>query len=217
MEVSTPVLDMLSDSQPEAGMSVQLIQTPNGVVAVLSDGHALPCYADRVFYDLTDLLAGVPVPNQTRQGSIQALAGYPSRLAAMAAIAAGHPAMPTPPRVGASPLLVRRKLQVPTAFYRYISSNKDHRYKAGKLSLGTYLTTRLETAIATSGFAAVGRFALPLPIPTTQVIEYSLPTGTDIDVGTVAPLFGQSGGGVEVCLVNATSAVAAATLSLPEF
>jgi hypothetical protein len=73
---------------------------------------------------------------------------------------------------------------------------------AGALLRGTYLASERELPFIKSGFGAVGRFALPLPVPASYVFEYevvpSVPAGLKIKVGTVAPAFGQAGGGAEV-------------------
>jgi len=70
---------------------------------------------------------------------------------------------------------------------------------------------------ADSGFGAVGRYALPIPLPASHVFQYELPQGTTIEVGTVGPNFGQSGGGVEIHLPNATSATRIGNIRIPDY
>lgn len=111
---------------------------------------------------------------------------------------------------GSFPLIKKYKLPVATKFYRNIAHGpNDFRYNStnSELSKGTYLTTELDKNYTNSGFAAVGRFALPIPLPANYCIQYELPKGTVIKAGTVAPNFGQAGGGVEVVLLNDTPGV----------
>ncbi len=69
---------------------------------------------------------------------------------------------------------------------------------------------------ADTGFESVGRYAHPLPIPVANVIRYTLPMGSLINMGKVAPLFRQAGGGVEICLTADTVVtVGATTVLLP--
>jgi len=228
MQTDPPVLMALHDADmqainqaphPETGMNVQVVLIADGPIAVLADGSALPCYATQNYYDLFDLIAGVPAP-QRGQPNFTLPAPYrvvSSRLQAQAAIAAAGVASATTPAVGAHPLIARRTLTAPTVFLRYISSAKDRRFIGTNLLPQTYLTTPLEAGTATSGFAAVGRFSLPLPVPACTVIEYELPAGSVIDAGTVAPLFGQSGGGVEICLASSPSVTRIRSRTVPEY
>jgi hypothetical protein len=85
------------------------------------------------------------------------------------------------------------------------------------LKKDTYLTSQLDRHHADTGFGSVGRYALPLPIPISTVIEYTLPVGKDIEVGKVAPLFGQAGGGVEIKLMNDTVVHQGFTYPLPPY
>jgi hypothetical protein len=84
------------------------------------------------------------------------------------------------PAVGAVPLLGSAILSVDTAFYRYTGSANDPRLAGGSLARDTYLTTELDKSYANTGFAAVGRYALPLPVPSSHVHVYVLPQGTTL-------------------------------------
>ena len=218
-------VDMQALSQAahaETGMNLQVAVVADGPIAVLSDGSALPCYLSRRYYDLPDLLAGSPAP-QRGPPNFSLPATYwvvARRLQAQAAIFASGTGATVPavgPPTGAHPLLTRRTLTSAERFLRYISSPSDRRFTGSNLLPGTYLTTDLESKTANSGFAAVGRFALPLPVPACTVIEYELSPGTVIDVGTVAPLFGQSGGGVEICVVSSPGVIWIGSSTVPEY
>lgn len=110
------------------------------------------------------------------------------------------------PAAGALPLLGTDTLTQTTNFYRYLRSPVDFRHDKAKqeLSADTYLTTDSDRAYTNTGFAAVGRYALPIPVPAIHVFMYQLPQGTTVRIGTVQPNFGQAGGGVEVQLVKDT-------------
>ena len=63
-----------------------------------------------------------------------------------------------------------------------------------------------ERPLVPNGFAAVGRYALPSLLPACTVWEISPPAGTDLEAGASVPLFGQAGGGAEVCFTKGTTA-----------
>jgi len=121
--------------------------------------------------------------------------------------------------MGAQPLLGMIHLKNATNFYRYIWKPNDARFDKNKNELlqGTYLTTENDRNYANTGFAAVGRYALPNPTPACYVFEYRLPAGTNLLVGTVCPNFGQAGGGVEVRLVSNTSVNPPPPLPISEY
>jgi hypothetical protein len=54
-----------------------------------------------------------------------------------------------------------------------------------------------------TGFVAVGRFALPNNLPASYRYEIEAPGSTPVDFGTLAPAFGQAGGGVEAYFLKA--------------
>jgi len=114
---------------------------------------------------------------------------------------------------GAVPLLGSLTLSASTKFYRLIMTGADHRYSAGTLAKDTYLTTELDLQLVNTRFGAVSRYALPIPVPASNLFEYELPAGTVLNVGTVLPNFGQSGGGVEV---KTAAAVLVAQKTLPK-
>jgi hypothetical protein len=60
-----------------------------------------------------------------------------------------------------------------------------------------------------TGFAAVGRYALPNLVPACCRWQFSPPAGTIVDCGASVPLYGQAGGGVEVRLQKQITAAGA--------
>jgi len=90
----------------------------------------------------------------------------------------------------------------PTSYYRYSAYYRDRRVdKDGNYIPGTYATTYADMHFVPSGFAAVGRYALPNPASARyvfQIVTFDKPSL----VGTATPNFGQAGGGVEVLFKN---------------
>jgi hypothetical protein len=69
----------------------------------------------------------------------------------------------------------------------------------------TYAAPASEAPFAVTGFAAVARFALPNLMPACFRYELQPVAGTLIECGASVPLYGQSGGGVEVKFTNLTN------------
>jgi hypothetical protein len=107
---------------------------------------------------------------------------------------------PVVPRITLTSSLVK-KMTLPSvrAFHRYSAFNPDRRIDpvTGDLARGSYAVPESEVPFLPTGFAAVGRLALPLTAPASHVYSISAQAGTAVEFGTIAPAFGQSGGGVE--------------------
>ena len=86
----------------------------------------------------------------------------------------------------------------PTAYFRLSAFDNDRRIGPdGEFLPGTYATTYTDIRLVPSGFAAVGRYALPNPHSAKYM--YGIVTDTaPTYVGTAVPNYGQAGGGVEV-------------------
>jgi hypothetical protein len=114
-----------------------------------------------------------------------------------------HPASsaaPVVPRITLTSSLVKKvTLQKVRVFHRYSAFNPDRRINplTGALLPGSYAVPESEFPFIPTGFAAVGRLALPLTAPASYVYLISAKAGTSVEFGTIAPAFGQSGGGVE--------------------
>jgi len=90
-------------------------------------------------------------------------------------------------------------------FHRFSPYNPDRRVNPinGNFLAGTYATTDSDFPLVPSGLAAVGRYALPSIQPASHHYQIEAPAHTPVTFGTVAPAFGQAGGGVEALFVNA--------------
>lgn len=69
----------------------------------------------------------------------------------------------------------------------------------------TYASPASEGPFALTGFAAVARFALPNLLPACFRWELQPVAGTKLECGASVPLYGQSGGGVEVKFTSRTN------------
>jgi hypothetical protein len=89
-------------------------------------------------------------------------------------------------------------------FLRFTFQIPDRRVNSvtGDVAPGTYCSPFRDGQKITCGFEAVGRFALPVPLPYKHLVLLVPPIGTYVDVGTVVPNFGQAGGGVEGLFPN---------------
>lgn len=91
-----------------------------------------------------------------------------------------------------------RLVDEPRLYVRYSAFPNDRRVLSdGRFVPGTYATTFNDASMTPSGFAAVGRYALPISI----AAQFLFPIVTDaspIYIGTATPNYGQAGGGVEV-------------------
>lgn len=91
-----------------------------------------------------------------------------------------------------------------TVFYRaepFPSSRAISRTN-GQVTVGDglYGFPPSELYFVPTGFAAVGRYALPNVAPSIYRWELRAPAGVAFSAGASVPLFGQAGGGVEICI-----------------
>ena len=88
-------------------------------------------------------------------------------------------------------------------FVRFSAFQNDRRVRPDRSLLpGSYVTSERDANFSPSGFAAVGRYALPNILPAIFRFDIMVPKGTPGLVGTVSPAFGQAGGGVEIELTK---------------
>lgn len=197
----------------EAGMDFYIVtgtseDLPRDVpVAIRSNGYLLPLRETNGVYSLLSMLEGQPFPAREDEREIS-MRGI-STVSAMSAVS-----LPTGylSSYGAHQLLVTVTLSHPAKFFRYTSTVVDPRFTPGAGATGsirkdTYLTSFNDQLFVNSGFGAVGRYALPIPAPASYVHSYTLLPNTTLLVGTVAPQFGQAGGGVEVKTINSETVV----------
>ena len=107
---------------------------------------------------------------------------------------------PVVPRITLTSSLVKKMiLPKVRTFRRYSAFNPDRRINpvTGDLLAGSYAVPESEFPFIPTGFAAVGRLALPVTAPASYAYLISAQAGTSVEFGTIAPAFGQSGGGVE--------------------
>lgn len=182
---------------------VIVVARGNGIIAPLDKVPGRPDV-----YTIFDMYLGESLPESEESVAVSQIRRTPAAVAVLP----GY--VPVP---GAFPLLGRLILKSETVFFRFTSRSTDTRFSAGHLDADTYLTSQNDRALVNSGFGAVGRYALPLPLPACFVHKYRLPAGTYLAVGTVAPAYGQAGGGVEVKTVSTTPVVHISTTTIDEF
>jgi hypothetical protein len=98
----------------------------------------------------------------------------------------------------------KTKTKAREVFYRWESWPQSPRIDQATLKIkpGTCAAPASEVQFCPTGFGAVARFALPSFFPHVFRYEIQPEDGTDIYCGASVPMFGQSGGGVEVYFVN---------------
>ena len=111
------------------------------------------------------------------------------------------PAPPRPPFVYGH-LPFRATTLAGTVIYRWEAYPTSRRIDTSKnpptIAKDTYAAPASEAPFAPTGLAAVARFALPNLMPACYRYELQPVAGTPIECGASVPLYGQSGGGVEV-------------------
>lgn len=118
-----------------------------------------------------------------------------------------QPAAGPPPIYGYGHLPFGTRTAADTMVYRWEAFPKSRRITRGAqcvIAAGTYGAPASEVAFAPTGFSAVARFALPNLLPACFRWELQPPANEWIECGASVPLYGQSGGGVEVRFPKAT-------------
>jgi hypothetical protein len=85
-------------------------------------------------------------------------------------------------------------------YYRceHWATSQRVRHATNDVTSGTYGFPASELPFVPTGFAAVGRYALPDLPPACRRYEITPPAGYRLHCGAAVPLYGQAGGGVEV-------------------
>jgi hypothetical protein len=97
--------------------------------------------------------------------------------------------------------------QANDTFVRYSAFRADRRIGSqGNVLPGTYATSAMDAKLALTGYGNVGRYALPNLLPPVYQFDITMPTPTPAMVGTIAPAFGQAGGGAEIELTQGSPA-----------
>jgi len=204
--VETQKLMVISDQSMKSvhsgystGMNFYVTETDMGFLVVMESGEAMPLYTSHQFHCIDDHMNGIAPPSQrSKPQDISMKRVLENRNLALSALHSASVSQLYTGGTSAFPLITMGKLATNTIFKRYTSSAMDHRFVDGELTPGTYVTSTLDSSNANTGFGAVGRYALPIPLPASNVIEYEIEHNAEIEIGTVAPNFGQSGGGVEI-------------------
>jgi hypothetical protein len=203
---------------PETGMGFQLVEA-----SVLgSRKHLLVFNADEAF-DLSraDLHTGDEpatilrngyriielLKQDTRPTFVSSPAPHNFTLLESRITSGSNPKSSGPLIATPSALVKHIVLRTSRLFHRFSAFKLDKRIdpRTGDFLPGTYATTEAEVPFVPTGFAAVGRFALPNKSPASHHFQIEAPLNTLVSFGTVAPAFGQAGGGVEAYFLHAVA------------
>ncbi|MCC7275467.1 MAG: hypothetical protein IT561_22550 [Alphaproteobacteria bacterium] len=101
-----------------------------------------------------------------------------------------------PPIHGSPPFVT--VFQPGEKFVRFSAFANDRRLAPGNgLLPGSYATSERDGQFVNTGYAAVGRYALPNPVAAQHRLAIVVGKAIGALVGTVRPAFGNAGGGVE--------------------
>jgi hypothetical protein len=169
------------------------------IFVVRSNGIVVPIKSEE-YYSIESMSKGISLPEESKEIEIDDSVSLSKKSEVIEKINVFLSTVPTgyTRSIGAHQLLGKITLSYPAKFYRYTSKKTDPKYSNGKIKSDTYLTTQSDQQYVNTGYGAVGRYSLLLPVPASYKHMYTIPKGTKMKVGTVAPNYGQSGGGVEV-------------------
>lgn len=112
------------------------------------------------------------------------------------------PPPPSPPPIIFGHLPFKASILPKTVVYRWEAYPTSRRINRSTnpptIAQGTFAAPASELLFAPTGFSAVARFALPSLLPACFRYELQPVAGAPIECGASVPLFGQSGGGVDV-------------------
>jgi len=159
--------------------------------------------------DITNLLRNEQAIISAMQGAVETIFASPaphsfklisSRIGSSISTSSVTPIAATPSSLVKHDVLTNNR-----KFHRFSAFNPDRRVNptTGDFAPGTYATVDSEVPFVPSGFAAVGRFALPNNLPASHHYVIKAPVGASVSFGTVAPAFSQAGGGVEAFFSSA--------------
>jgi hypothetical protein len=139
-------------------------------------------------------------PNQPNSNGAQRAAFYAATAHAFRPVAPAVPAIPPP----GAPRPVVTVTNGEEGFLRFSWVSPDRRVNSvnGMVAPGTYSAPYRDGVKISSGLEAVGRFALYVVFPARYTVMLTPPIGTPVELGAVAPAFGQAGGGVEAFFPN---------------
>lgn len=117
------------------------------------------------------------------------------------------PPPPAPPKYVYGQLPLSGVTELNDVFYRCEPWPTSRRIDQANQTVdaGTFAWPASELPLVPTGFAAVARYALPSLLPACFRWELQPQPGAQMDCGASVPLFGQSGGGVEVRFRNQTT------------
>ncbi len=203
---------------PEVAMTIQVAADEAGKLLIVAGGHIvidvsegleqpLNQFREQVAHDqmLTPSIYGERLMRWvSRLPKAPALSAVPQVQALAALIHLGPrgllPGVPYRPSYIHGHLPFHGKCGGSDIYYRYeqFPTSKRIDLKKNTVAKDTYAAPESEEAFTPTGLSAVGRFALPLVLPACWQYKLTPAAGTRIFYGASVPLYGQSGGAVEV-------------------
>lgn len=206
---------------PEVAMATQVATDNNNRKLVIASGRIAIAFDDRLERELGAFMQDVP------DGGLYDRDAYGARAESWASNLPSAPTLNFVPPKDAWPMLafipLGPRFPLPGVPYRpsYTHGHlpfhgtcggveKYYRYEqfptsrridmntASVIAKDTYGAPASEEPFTPTGLSAVGRFALPLLLPACWRYELTPPVGTRVFYGASVPLYGQSGGAVEV-------------------
>jgi hypothetical protein len=186
---------------PESGIGFQLIEFRGDLLLAFNASFALPLSEYRERPGSADELARIFNERQQNRPAVQTAELEGDIRLAYSQLEPNwwSPASGlTRPEQAATPSSVSISAARPYAYFRFCATPRDKRVTVGGDFLpGTFATTLTDFVTVPSGYAAVGRYAMPNPASArfvSSIVTFDRPTR----IGTATPNFGQAGGGVEV-------------------
>jgi len=210
------------DEKPEAGMGVQFARVGPRFGFVLSGRVLMSPYAETrddrteavinyLWFGPERLQRSLEATTAQEDRLINELADAPSDISCVSAsdpllmgfilnVPGYLPPSPSRPSYIYGHLPFTGVAQPGDVFYRceHWATSRRVRYPTNDIIADTYGFPASELPFVPTGFAAVGRYALPDLPPACRRYEIQPPPNYTLQCGACVPLYGQAGGGVEV-------------------
>src|ERR1044072_9672892 len=212
-----PAESLLIDA-PESGMGFQIFYYRNDLLLALNATIVVPLYELLQYGRVRDEIAALFATGEELRPRLEPFELSDSFTIAFTQLATEGQQVPpgwSPPGVSSAPPPSVIPPTRPHSYYRFCAAPRDKRVdNRGNFLPDTYATTFTDLPFAPSGFAAVGRYALPTPASARFVFQITT-FDTPSLIGTATPNFGQAGGGVEVHFHNGAKNGAGLSFMIP--
>jgi hypothetical protein len=210
------------DAQPEVAMNIQIARCEDEYVVVVAGRIAIK-YDEELISQLDKLNQSLRSPEgrenygQSAERWTENLKMSPpltpvpiSQALSVRGFIHLGPRFPLPPSLPVPPTIYGHLpfhglASGTDVFYRYEpypTSRRIDRTTNSVTQPNTFASPELDVTFVNSGLGAVARYALPQLLPACWRYELTPPANITVHYGASVPLFGQSGGGVEVSFAS---------------